>query len=84
MTNPIAHEQCTLMVVNLSVPYSSGRWAERKDAFVNRSSNPAQLDALVSVPLGSRPLVTGYEMTSTVAWINPRSVSTMFPPADAI
>ena len=81
MTNPIARPLRTMLVAAPIVCFAGGAGAEGKDAVVDRPSSPRQLGALVPVPLASRPLVTVYEVTSSVAEIEPRAATTMFTTA---
>lgn len=81
MTTPISHPLRTLLVAALLACFAGGAAAEGKDAVVDRSSTAIQLGALVPVPLASRPLVTVYEVTSSVPEIEPRAAMTMFTTA---
>ena len=66
MTMPIVSPLHALSVAALCGCFAGGAGAEGKDAVIDRSSSAVQLGALIPVPLASRPLVTVYEVTSSV------------------
>jgi curli biogenesis system outer membrane secretion channel CsgG len=69
----------TCLIASLS--FAPHAYAEGKDAVVDKSSTSKKLEALGKVELAKRPLVTVYEVTSSVSEIDPRAATTMFTTA---